>query len=92
MSGFVTTEIRLDRDHILESTLFNPEEDGDIIKLYGSYYRIIKKYSYSTYVNQAFVEKVSYLDFLLKKYPNILTLKHPFFDKINAIEYNPEIS
>lgn len=92
MSGFVSTEIRLNRDYILESTLYNPGEIGDIIKLYGSYYRIVKKYRYSTYVDHAIVEKVSYLDFVLKKYPHILTRKHPFFDKINAIEYNPEIS
>ena len=92
MSGFVSTEIRLDRNNLLESTLSDPGEVGDIFKLGYTYYRIVRKYRYAELVNHAIVENVSYLDYVIKQYPHILSRKHPFFDKIKSIEHNPDIS
>ena len=92
MSGFVVTEIRLDRNRLLEKTLTDPGKTGDIFKLGYNFYRIVNKYSYSTYVNHVIVEKSSNLDLILTQYPHILSRKHPFFDKIKSVEHNPEIS
>ena len=81
MSGFVSTEIRLVGNRLLETTLYNPGEVGDVFNLSSAYYRIVKKYSFSTYVNHVIVEKATYLDFILKQYPHILTRRHPFLTK-----------